>query len=148
MAVERRGRGEPASGHGGRDRLRRPTPTPATRSPTAWSGDGSTDNALFIIDGNTLKTAATLDHETRVNHSVRVRATDQDGLYTEWSLTISVLDVGDFYFSNHVVPAGPAAGDRGGNVQHTDPPGSALCTALSPARATTTTPILPSTATR
>ena len=82
------------------------------------SGDGSTDNAQFTIDGDTLKTAA----------SVRLRGQEQlsdprprdrrQRMYTEKELTISVLDVGDYYLLEPRRAAEPAAGDRRGDVQH------------------------------
>lgn len=63
------------------------------------SGTGSTDNASFTISGNRLLTSVVFDYETKTNYSIRVRSTDQGGLYTEKSFTITVTDVED-------IPAG------------------------------------------
>ena len=57
------------------------------------SGDGSADNALFTIDGTSLKAAASFDFEARSSYSVRVRATDSGGLTTERAFTIAVRNV-------------------------------------------------------
>jgi len=60
---------------------------------TLVSGDGSADNALFTIDGTSLKAAASFDFDTRSSYSVRVRATDSGGLMTEKALTITVRNI-------------------------------------------------------
>ncbi|MBM4012553.1 MAG: hypothetical protein FJ286_14445 [Planctomycetes bacterium] len=57
------------------------------------SGTGSNDNASFAIAGKALKTAASFNHEDKRSYSIRVRATDQDGLSTERSFSITVADV-------------------------------------------------------
>jgi hypothetical protein len=62
---------------------------------TLVSGEGSTDNASFTIDGTSLKAAASFDFETRSSYSVRVGATDSGGLTTERAFTITVTDVND-----------------------------------------------------
>jgi hypothetical protein len=59
------------------------------------SGTGSTDNVSFTIDGSTLKTAASFDYETKSSYTVRVRTTDQGGLWFEQTFTITVLDGND-----------------------------------------------------
>lgn len=60
---------------------------------TLVAGVGGTDNASFAIDGNTLKTAASLSYEPQSNYSVRVRSTDQGGLFVEEAFTVTVTDV-------------------------------------------------------
>jgi ELWxxDGT repeat protein len=62
---------------------------------TLVSGTGSTDNASFSINGNTLKTAASFDFETKSSYSIRVRSTDNGGEWTEKEFTISVTDGND-----------------------------------------------------
>ncbi|HET6938604.1 MAG TPA: Ig-like domain-containing protein, partial [Nocardioides sp.] len=62
---------------------------------TLVAGTGSTDNARFSIAGSSLKTAATLDHETTPTLSVRVRVTDGGGLGFEKALTVTVADADD-----------------------------------------------------
>ncbi|MBE3117768.1 MAG: cadherin domain-containing protein, partial [Candidatus Atribacteria bacterium] len=58
-------------------------------------GTGSADNGVFSIVGSTLKTVAVFDYETRTSYSIRVRSTDQGGLYTEKAFGISVTNVDD-----------------------------------------------------
>ena len=60
------------------------------------TGTGSTDNAKFTIDtqGN-LKTAASFDFEAETSYSIRVRSTDQGGLYVDKVITIGVTNVND-----------------------------------------------------
>ena len=57
------------------------------------TGDGATDNSLFTITGNQLKTNSVLDYETKNSYSIRVKTTDQGGLSFEKQLTIGVTDV-------------------------------------------------------
>jgi hypothetical protein len=59
------------------------------------SGTGDTDNAAFAIDGATLKANASFDFESKSSYSVRVRSTDQGGLWTEQEFTITVTNVND-----------------------------------------------------
>ncbi len=56
------------------------------------SGDGDTDNAMFLITGDQLKTAASFDYEARTSYSIRVRSTDQGGLTCEEIFAINVID--------------------------------------------------------
>jgi Ca2+-binding RTX toxin-like protein len=57
------------------------------------TGTGDTDNVGFSIAGNTLKTAAIFDFETKSSYSIRVRTTDQGGLTYDEVFTIGVTDV-------------------------------------------------------
>ncbi|RPH90130.1 MAG: cadherin, partial [Chroococcales cyanobacterium metabat2.561] len=57
------------------------------------TGIGSTDNSLFTIDGNQLKTNAIFDYETKNNYSIRVKTTDQGGLSYEKQLTVNVNNI-------------------------------------------------------
>ena len=59
------------------------------------AGSGSTDNAAFSIDGDTLRTAAVFDYESKSSYSIRVRATDQGGLSTDKVFSIAVMDVNE-----------------------------------------------------
>ncbi len=59
------------------------------------TGTGSTDNASFTISGGTLQTAAMFDFEATNSYSIRVRSTDQGGLWFEKTFTISVLNVAE-----------------------------------------------------
>jgi hypothetical protein len=57
------------------------------------TGTGATDNSLFTISGNQLKTNASLNFEAKNSYSIRVRITDQGGLVFEKPLTVSVINV-------------------------------------------------------
>jgi VCBS repeat-containing protein len=58
-------------------------------------GTGSTDNGSFTISGNTLTTAASFDYESKNSYSIRVRSTDNGGLFFEQVFTVSVSDVAE-----------------------------------------------------
>ncbi len=63
---------------------------------TLVSGTGSTDNGLFTIDGTgNLKTATTFNFETTPTFSIRVRTTDQGGLFFEKPITVSINNVNE-----------------------------------------------------
>jgi hypothetical protein len=55
------------------------------------AGAGSTDNALFSVDGTTIKTAAVLNYAAAATRSIRVRATDANGETFEEALIISIV---------------------------------------------------------
>ncbi|MTJ23844.1 DUF4347 domain-containing protein [Dolichospermum sp. UHCC 0352] len=59
------------------------------------TGDGATDNSLFTITNNQLTTNAVFDFETKNSYSLRLRTTDQGGLFFERQLTIGVTDLND-----------------------------------------------------
>ncbi|PPJ61575.1 Ig-like domain-containing protein, partial [Cuspidothrix issatschenkoi] len=61
------------------------------------TGTGSNDNNLFTIISNQLKTKdpVDLDFEKKKSHSIRVRTTDQGGLFYEKQFTINVTDVNE-----------------------------------------------------
>ncbi len=70
------------------------------------SGTGSTDNTSFSTTGNTLKTAVVFNYATKNSYSIRVRTTDQGGLYFEKAFTVSITnqpniftDVPDSYWA-------------------------------------------------
>lgn len=59
-------------------------------------GKGDCSNDLFAIrDGNQLVTVQPLDYEERKTHCIRVRATAQDGSFTERTFTIYLNDVNE-----------------------------------------------------
>ena len=66
-------------------------------------GLGDNDNAKFLIDSGTLKTAALIDFETQSSYSIRVRATDQNSLTFEKQLIISVIDMPEWSFSGGIL---------------------------------------------
>ncbi len=57
------------------------------------TGTGSTDNALFAIADNQLKTNAVFDFETKNSYSIRVQVQDQGGLSYEKQLIIGINNV-------------------------------------------------------
>jgi VCBS repeat-containing protein len=67
---------------------------------TLVSGNGSMDNSSFNINGSNLRTSAIFDYEAKSVYSIRVRSTDQGGLWVEREFTITVSPVG--------TPAAPA----------------------------------------
>ena len=66
-----------------------------TASYSFVSGTGSDDNGSFTITGNTLKTAASFDFETKSSYSIRVAVTDSGSLTYEKQFTISVTNVNE-----------------------------------------------------
>jgi gliding motility-associated-like protein len=62
---------------------------------TLVSGAGATDNNSFNISGGNLRSSASFDYETKNSYSIRLRATDNAGAYTEKVFTIQVTDVID-----------------------------------------------------
>ena len=54
------------------------------------TGTGATDNTLFTITGNQLKTNAVFDFETKNSYTVRVRTTDQGGFFFDKQFTINI----------------------------------------------------------
>jgi lysophospholipase L1-like esterase len=58
------------------------------------SGTGSTDNASFTITGSTLTANTNFVLATKSSYAIRVRSTDQGGLYFEKQFTISVTASG------------------------------------------------------
>lgn len=59
------------------------------------SGTGEADNSSFAINGSTLKTAVSFDYETKNSYSIRVRSTDQGGLWTEKVFTLAIRKLPD-----------------------------------------------------
>jgi hypothetical protein len=55
------------------------------------SGAGDTGNASFNILGNQLRTSAVFDYETQNSYSIRMRTTDQNGLFFEKAFTITIV---------------------------------------------------------
>ncbi len=89
------------------------------------AGDGDGDNASFSIDGDRLKTAQGFDYEAKSSYSIRVRSTDQGGLWTEEQFTVTVGDVNesptDIALSSISVAENEPAGTVVGVVSGTDP---------------------------
>ena len=92
---------------------------------TLVSGTGDTDNASFTTSGNSLRTSAVFDFETKSSYSIRVRTTDGGGLYYEESFTITVTDLNeaptDIALSANAVVENAAANTVVGTLSSTDP---------------------------
>ena len=89
------------------------------------TGTGATDNTLFTITGNQLKANAAFDFETKNSYTVRVRTTDQGGLFFDKQLTIGVSNANEIptniTLSNNAVTENQAIGTIVGNLTTTDP---------------------------
>ena len=68
------------------------TPYGDTFTYTLASGVGDQDNAIFEIVGAQLRVRESLDFETKSSYSLRMRSTDDAGLFIEKSFSISVTD--------------------------------------------------------
>ena len=62
---------------------------------TLVSGAGCTNNDSFTISGTNLLTAVPCDYETHNCLGIRVRSTDQSGLYVEKAFTITVTNINE-----------------------------------------------------
>ncbi|MCP9901258.1 PQQ-binding-like beta-propeller repeat protein, partial [Cyanobium sp. Cruz CV13-4-11] len=69
--------------------------TPQSFSYSLVSGTGDSDNAAFSVVANQLLLNAPADFETKSSYSLRLRSTDQGGLFTEKVLTIAVNNLND-----------------------------------------------------
>ncbi len=81
---------------------------------TLVTGTGSEDNIFFQIDGDKLQTAAILNFEDRPTdpiYTIRVRTTDQGGLFIEEVYTIEVLDEPDAADAIRINPSNQIAED-------------------------------------
>ncbi len=67
----------------------------ATYTYSLITGNGSTDNSSFSIQGNKVVTAKSLDFEQKAIYSILVRATNQYGLYLDQIITINLSDVNE-----------------------------------------------------
>src|SRR5204863_87761 len=89
------------------------------------SGPGSTDNGSFSITGNTLKTSASFDYETKNSYSIRVQTKDAGNLTFEKVFTISVTNVNeaptDISLSSSNVAENQASGTTVGTLSDNDP---------------------------
>ncbi|WP_346319332.1 MBG domain-containing protein [Chitinophaga sp. YIM B06452] len=62
---------------------------------TLAAGAGDADNSFFTIDNDLVRNATVLDYELHPVFNIRVRATDQNGLWIEKALTLSARDVNE-----------------------------------------------------
>ncbi|MFO0817469.1 MAG: cadherin domain-containing protein [Pirellulales bacterium] len=88
-------------------------------------GPGDTDNSQFQIVGDALQAVASLDFEAGATRSVRVRTTDQGGLWFEQIFTIAVINVNEtptnLTLSQTTIPENAAVGTVVGTFLATDP---------------------------
>ncbi|MFO0943822.1 MAG: cadherin domain-containing protein [Pirellulales bacterium] len=59
------------------------------------AGTGDTDNAAFNIQGSTLRATNSFNFETKSSYLLRIRSTDQGGLFTEKAFVVSVTNVNE-----------------------------------------------------
>jgi ELWxxDGT repeat protein len=92
---------------------------------TLVSGTGDTDNAAFNISGSTLRATSSFDFETKSSYTIRVRSTDQGGLFFEKVFTITVTNVNetptDIALSSTSIAENAGANATVGNLSTTDP---------------------------
>jgi hypothetical protein len=62
---------------------------------TLVAGTGDTDNGAFNLSGSSLRITNNPDFETKSSYSVRVRTTDQGGLFFDKQFAITVTDIPD-----------------------------------------------------
>jgi fibronectin type 3 domain-containing protein len=62
---------------------------------TLVSGPGDTDNAFFQTYGVSLQTASILDFEAKASYAIRLRSTDQGGLWSEKAFVVTVTDTNE-----------------------------------------------------
>jgi Domain of unknown function (DUF4347)/FG-GAP-like repeat len=99
--------------------------TSSTFTYSLVSGVGALDNTSFAIIGNQLSINTSPDFETKSNYSIRVRTTDEGGLFFEKSLSININDIPeaptDLNLSSNSVNENVAANTIIGNLGSTDP---------------------------
>ncbi len=62
---------------------------------TLAAGINDTDNAAFTIDGAALRAISGFDYETRNTYAIRLRSTDQQGLWIERTFNVTVSDINE-----------------------------------------------------
>ena len=72
-----------------------PDSNPQSFTYSLVSGTGSTHNLFFSVLANALRITRSPDYETRSNYSIRLRTTDQGGLFNERSVALNVNDLLD-----------------------------------------------------
>ncbi|MCB0803197.1 MAG: cadherin domain-containing protein [Flavobacteriales bacterium] len=59
------------------------------------TGAGDADNGNFIISGNKLKSNVLFDYNNKRKHNIRIKSTDQGGLFVEKTFTINIINSND-----------------------------------------------------
>ncbi len=92
------------------------------------SVDGTSGSGPFAISGASLRTASSLNFESKPSYTVRVRTTDQGGLSFEKDLTVTVTNVNEaptrLVLSPTSIADGAASGTTVGTFTTTDPDAS------------------------
>ncbi len=63
-------------------------------------GTGDENNDSFIIENNELKTAIEIDYEAKNTYNLRIKSTDQGGLFLEKGLILQVNNINDITISD------------------------------------------------
>lgn len=89
------------------------------------AGNGDTNNGSFQIDGATLKSTATFDHEAGATKKVRVKTTDAAGATFEQALEVTITDINDaptaIQFTGTSINENSATGTTIGTLSTVDP---------------------------
>ncbi|NVN97714.1 MAG: IPT/TIG domain-containing protein, partial [Geobacteraceae bacterium] len=92
---------------------------------TLVAGLGSADNASFNISGSSLRITSSPNYEVKNSYSVRIRSTDQGGLYFEKAFTITINDLNEaptnIALSASSINENVAANSTVGTLSSTDP---------------------------
>jgi hypothetical protein len=91
---------------------------------TLVAGTGSTDNASFNISGSNLRITSSPDFETKSSYAIRVRTTDQGGLFFEKQFTVTINNLNeaptDISLSASAIDENVAANSTVGALSSTD----------------------------
>lgn len=96
-----------------------------TRTYALVSGTGDTDNGLFAVVGDELRTAAPLDFENKAVCSIRLQVVDSQGAVYQKTFTVTVTDLNesatDIVLSPASVAENSAVGSTVGTLTNNDP---------------------------
>jgi ELWxxDGT repeat protein len=92
------------------------------------AGPGGADNSSFSISGNQLWLNTSADFETKNTYNIRVRSTDQGGLFTDKAFTVLISNANeaptDLYLSASSINENVGATALVGNLSSADPDSS------------------------
>ncbi len=95
-------------------------------------GDGSTNNSSFTIEGDSLKSATVFNFEDKSSYSIRVRSTDQNGMWIEKAFTVGIADANEaptsISLSNSTLPENSGSNAFIGSLSASDPDTSSTFT--------------------